>query len=516
MKLTIFTKLLLAIFLGMLVTLGAMMASVQWSFNQGFGEYLRKVEEKRMDALARLLEQEYGLHGGWDFLLGDQRAWFELLRRIEAPDSETAQAIPDANPQAEPPPDPFPQWEPPPEPPFLADPAMPFPAPPPRGHHHFGGPPRHGILRHGHPRLLDSAKAQIAGPPETPEPGAQEILRPLTVDGHAVGWLGFTPHHQVADRLQAAFIEQYAQGNIVIASLALGVSFLVSLALARQFLLPIRRLAAGADDLVAGRYDVRIPVTSQDELGRLAEDFNRLARTLERNEQARRQWVADTSHELRTPLAVLRSEVEALLDGVREPSPERLRSLHAEIMGLGKLVDDLNELSIHDLGALDYRMAPLDLAPLVAEMAEGFRPRFEAKAVGLRLTPESPPALPIAGDAGRLRQVFMNLLENSLRYTDAGGVCEIGLAVEGASAVIVVEDSAPGVPAAAMPRLFERFFRLDKSRSRDLGGAGLGLAICQGIAAAHGGGLAAGASRLGGLRMRVALPLAPPSPGKPP
>jgi len=490
MRLTIFTKLLLAIFLGMLVILGAMLGSVQWSFQRGFDDYLRKVEARRMDALAGLLEAGYARHGAWDFLRDNPYAWFDLLGQVAAADK-----VRDGP-------------EPPPAPPFEA--AGGFPGPPPGHPHHFGhaGPPYPPLFKHGHLRVVDLDKVQVVGPPEGREPGAMETLRPLLHAGRTVGWLGFLPDRHATDRLQAAFVEQYARANTLIAVVALAVSFLLSLALARQFLAPIRRLAAGANALVAGDYATRIPVGSRDELGRLAGDFNRLAQTLERNEQARRQWVADTSHELRTPLAVLRSEVEALIDGVREPSPDRLRSLHCEILALGKLVDDLRELSSHDLGSLDYRMAGLDLAGLALDCAEGFRSRFEAKGIGLKL-PEPIP-LPILGDAGRLRQLFLNLLENSLRYTDAGGVCRIALGREGNTAWAALEDSAPGVPETALPRLFERFFRLDPSRSRALGGTGLGLAICRGIAEAHGGGLSAAASPLGGLRLRLDLPLAPP------
>lgn len=263
---------------------------------------------------------------------------------------------------------------------------------------------------------------------------------------------------------------------------ALLISLVGSLILARQFLLPIKRLAA---------------------------DFNLLARTLAHNEQCRRQWVADTSHELRTPLAVLRSEVEALLDGVREPTPERLRSLHGEIMALSKLVDDLFELSLYDLGNLKYRMEPLNPVGIPAEVVSGFRSRFEAKNIALKPLNQHIAKITVLGDAQRLRQLFGNLLENRLRYTDAGGACEIAVRQAETMAMPEVSDSAPAVPESACTQLFERFYRVDSSRSRRLGGAGLGLAICRNIVEAHGGGIRAQVSHLGGLSVRVELPLLP-------
>jgi two-component system sensor histidine kinase BaeS len=405
MKLNIWIKLFFAVFLSMLVTLWAVMESVQWSFRRGFDEYLSKVEEKRMDTLARDLEQEYGRYGNWDFLRDNHRYWFELLRRNSEPGRGQSPKSPA-------------------EPPFEDEFGLPLP--PPYGAHRHAPPPE-GLLGNGHLRVLDADKVQIVGPPAGTEAGAKEILHPVTQGGDTVGWLSLLPRRLVADRLESAFVRQHTRANYAIMGLALCMALGISLVLARQFLLPIRRLAAGAKSLAAGRYDVQIPVSSQDELGRLANDFNLLARTLKHNEETRRQWVADTSHELRTPLAILRSEIEALLDGVREANPQRLRSLHAEVMGLNKLVDDLYELSIYDLGAMNYRMETLDLVDLAGEVVDGFKTRFEGKNIQLKNLAGTALRLPISGDSGRLRQLFLNLLENSLRYTHAGGICEIAI-----------------------------------------------------------------------------------------
>jgi two-component system sensor histidine kinase BaeS len=307
------------------------------------------------------------------------------------------------------------------------------------------------------------------------------------------------------DTLAEAFQSGQRQTYGLIAALVVLLSSLSSLYLARRLLRPIRWLADGAQALAAGDYDTRIEVERDDELGRLARHFNHLAAALARNEQLRRQWIADISHELRTPLAVLRGEIEALQDGVRAVSAQRLNSLHAEALALGQLVEDLYQLALADAGALEYRCESVDLAEILTDTAQAFRHRFEQQ--GLTLDNQVAAPLWLHGDPLRLQQLFSNLLENSQRYTAAGGRLEIVLERSVERHVLVFRDSAPAVPDAALSHLFERLYRVDKSRSRSLGGAGLGLALCQNIVEAHGGRMTASHSPLGGLQVRVELPV---------
>ena len=247
-------------------------------------------------------------------------------------------------------------------------------------------------------------------------------------------------------------------------------------------------------------------VGSGDELGRLAEDFNRLAVTLERNEQLRRAFMADISHELRTPLAVLRGELEAIEDGVRPMSPESVKSLQGEVATLGKLVDDLYELSLADVGALTYRKTALDLAEPLTQALEGFRERLVERRIALETVLPPAGTLTVLADPDRLRQLFNNLLENTVRYTDPGGRLRVEARCERGRVRIDFQDSAPGVPEELLPRLFERLFRVEGSRSRAGGGAGLGLAICRSIVQAHDGEIDARPSPLGGVWVHVSLP----------
>ncbi len=261
----------------------------------------------------------------------------------------------------------------------------------------------------------------------------------------------------------------------------------------------------GTHRLAAGDFTARVVATGQDELGRLAQDFNQLASTLEKNQQMRQAFMADISHELRTPLAVLRGELEAIQDGVRQFTPESVASLQAEVGTLTKLVDDLHQLSLSDEGALAYQKKPLEIVALIEVAAGAFRERFAAR--GLTLSLSLPENVTLFGDRDRLMQLFNNLLENSLRYTDAGGGLLIQGECQGARFVLRFSDSAPGVSDEQLAKLFERFYRAEGSRNRASGGSGLGLAICANIVAAHGGTISADHSSSGGVSITVSLPL---------
>ena len=349
--------------------------------------------------------------------------------------------------------------------------------------------------------LLDAERRTVVGNEELSEDTA---VRPVLVDGRVVGWIARAPYRRISTAADLAFQQEQLRSAWIIAAFALALAALVAVILARVFLRPVKRLAEATHLLAAGRHATRVPVESRDELGRLAEDFNSLAQALEKNEQLRRRFMADVSHELRTPLAVLSGELEALEDGVRPLTRESLASLRAEVTSLGKLVDDLNQLALADVGALAYRKQALDVVPLLEQAVGSYRERIAERQLTLEIRFDE--KAPVFGDADRLTQLFRNLLENSARYTDGGGRLRVAARRDGARVAIDFEDSAPGVPAASLPHLFERFYRVESSRSRANGGAGLGLAICRNIVQAHGGEIAADPSALGGLRVRVTLP----------
>jgi two-component system sensor histidine kinase BaeS len=277
--------------------------------------------------------------------------------------------------------------------------------------------------------------------------------------------------------------------------------------LARHFRSPIRQLAAGSRALADGRFDLRLDARRSDELGDLARHFNALASRLAGAEAARRQWVADTSHELRTPLAVLRAQLEALQDGVRSATPDTLDAMLRQVLALNKLIDELYVLARADVGALDCKPVPLNLWTLARAEAQGFAERFAQ--AGLRLDiGAAPAAADVRADPDRMRQVLDNLLENSLRYTAPGGRVCLHAHADGGRLLVHLDDGAPGVPDAALAHLGERFYRVDASRSRAHGGAGLGLALCRRLLEAQGGTLDFAHAPQGGLRATIALPLA--------
>jgi len=278
--------------------------------------------------------------------------------------------------------------------------------------------------------------------------------------------------------------------------------------LSRGMLAPVKRLVNGTHQLAAGDFSTRVEVDSQDELGKLAQDFNQLAMTLEKNEQMRRAFMADISHELRTPLAVLRGELEAMQDGVRKMTLGSLESLQSEVSILTKLVDDLHQLSLSDAGALAYRKVDTDVVHLVQLAEAGSRDRFHSKQ--LTLTSKLPESAQVFGDPQRLSQLFNNLMENSLRYTDPNGGLEILGEIRDKLLILTFQDSAPGISDEQLIRIFERFYRTEGSRNRASGGSGLGLAICQNIVEAHGGQISASHSPAGGVRIKVVLPLSVP------
>ena len=332
----------------------------------------------------------------------------------------------------------------------------------------------------------------------TPLKQGEEVVGYLSVAAPSEGYL--------EEKFATAYLQSQLKTVLVVGLLILVLSVTLARAFARHFLRPINSVLEGARTLASGNYQFEMPSTGRlDELGDLSSSFDRLAETLRAAEQSRNEWVADTSHELRTPLAVLRAEIEALQDGIHEPNEQSFAVLHREVMGLTTLVNELNELARADVGALSYRFTPVDVGQLVAETAESFRERFSQLDIKVEIKVRG--TCNVEGDKDRLRQLWGNLLENSLRYTDSPGAVKIDVSKQGGTVFVTVQDSSPGVPDEALDRLFERFFRADPSRTRARGGSGIGLALVQKIVTAHRGTIRARHSELGGVRVEVELPL---------
>lgn len=349
--------------------------------------------------------------------------------------------------------------------------------------------------------LTDAAGRYLAG--RLPNPADATAQRPITANGVTVGFLTVAKAARPSDAMGSAFLDQLRQSLWIIVAASVVMSALAATLLAAHFRRPILRLAEGARDLSAGRFETRLDAARSDELGALAASFNQLAEKLEHAETSRRQWVADTSHELRTPLSVLRAQLEAMQDGVRAATPDAISAMLRQVLGLNKLIDELYMLARSDMGDLDCQRVETDLWQLACDHAAAFETRFGA--ADMSFTADGASALTLI-DPDRIRQILTNLFENCIRYCGAGAHVAMSMHGSAGQLELRVDDNGPGVPQEALEQLGQRFYRVDASRSRQHGGAGLGLSLAQRIAAAHGGSLRFARSPLGGLRASLLLP----------
>ena len=309
---------------------------------------------------------------------------------------------------------------------------------------------------------------------------------PIQVDGRTVGWVvgqgqGLTPNPA-----EAAFLRRI---ETILGQAAIGaaaVSLVLGVILARNLTRPLRLLTAATRRIAEGDLDQKVDVTSRDEIGQLAEAFNRMSAELSRSQALRRRMTADIAHELRTPVSILIGHADAIHDGVLPTSHETVDLILDEALRLQRLIEDLRTLSLADAGELPIHpqaTAPLEL---LQKAAPALPTRAEARAIDLAVegSPEPPQ---VSVDPDRMDQVIRGLIDNALRHAPEGGLISLSAATIGQAVRLTVEDSGPGFDEADLPHVFERFYRADESRHRDGGGSGLGLAIARSIVEAHGG-----------------------------
>jgi len=307
-------------------------------------------------------------------------------------------------------------------------------------------------------------------------------------------------------REQSAFLDRVNQSLLLAAVGATAAALVLGVLLARRIIRPLRELTRGADRIAEGHFDERILVGGDDEVAHLAHAFNQMAESLQRTEQARRQIVADVTHELRTPLTIIGGTVQAIRDGMLPADDQSLTTIHEEVAALARLVADLRDLSLGDVGQFHVQRDAVDLSRVLEPVVAAFA--AEAAARGVTLTVRIAPGLPwILGDEARLRQSVQNLVANALRHTPAGGQVTVDASAIADAVEIRVSDTGEGIAPEHLPRLFERFYRVDPSRTRRSGGSGLGLAIVEQIVRAHGGKVTAESEGLGhGATFTVRLP----------
>ena len=336
-------------------------------------------------------------------------------------------------------------------------------------------------------------------------------IESIMLNDNLIGWLGLVPSNAVKDSPASEFLAKQTQTYYLITAAIILLAFIMALVLSRHLIAPIKLIITGTNTLIKGNYKSRIKKVTQDELGLLSDNFNDLAHTLEQNQNSRFQWMSDTSHELRTPLTVLKSQLCAIQDGIFVADDKKIQLFIDEIDNLSHIVDDLYQLSSSDAGGLTYQKVALNPAQLFNQVIESFKPKFEQHALSVNHTSLNrllaSTHCNLAGDKDRLRQLFSNLLENSYRYTRESGQINILASINKQQLELEIQDSAPGVTTEEQPKLFDRFYRVEQSRSRNHGGSGLGLALCKKIVEAHRGAIIAIDSPLGGLSIRITLPL---------
>lgn len=557
LNLRISQKLLLMSLLTTGMAIALISAVIQYSMTSGFNRYLAQTEFASIDLLPQLLEAEYKEQGDWQKVFADPTVMARLIAQNEnqhnprfsapplggneGPPGGTSQLL-DPNPPG--------------------DPDNEYNVVGPLGHKRqdesvqiassdiagrsgpifeglrsgasksVTGEPGHGYGNEDFRRPGAGGRAAGDGPPPPYPPFRMDLFKRIGVfdrdgallwgapsakgsdatldlhcNGSVVGSLRLAQSETLNGEFENSFVEQQNRNIFLVSILAMVAASAVAIFFSRDLIKAIDALLQVTRELIAGNLNVRSDLSRVDELGQLSRDLNTLASTLEQHDRSHKQWMTDTSHELRTPVAVLRAQVEALQDGVQEPNQRTLAVLHDEVMVLGKMIDDLHDLARYDAKQLNLALIPADVGAILMEQIEAFDERFQKKSVKVDTSSIKDLHCIISVDPFRIKQLFVNLLENSLRYTDEGGQLKITSSIEDKFLLLNFDDSEPGVPQELLLSIFERFYRVESSRSRVYGGSGLGLAICKTVAEGHGGAIRALPSPLGGLRVELKLPL---------
>jgi len=341
----------------------------------------------------------------------------------------------------------------------------------------------------------------------------------------SLGWTSFAPltlgaaaaetgqiHSGVTNEavaLQEQFQSVVQQALLISGFAALTAAVLVSLFVSRRIVEPIQTLSNVSRRLAQGLYRERIYLQADDEIAQLAQGVNQLAEALDQTERRRLALLADVTHELRTPLATIGGYMEGLVDGVVSANPATFNLILRETRRLQRLIEDLELLSRVEAGQLPVVARAIDLRPVLEAQIAQFEPLFSSDQVTLSL--DAPEQLPqVWADPDRVAQVLINILANAYRYTPAGGQVTVQVSTDDQEVRVAVIDSGIGIAAEHLPHLFERFYRVDKSRARNSGGSGIGLAIARHLIYAQGGEIWAESDGIGkGARFIFTLPLAP-------
>jgi signal transduction histidine kinase len=352
--------------------------------------------------------------------------------------------------------------------------------------------------------LIDSHGLYSAG--ESLDESLLAQGKPIRYDDQVVGTLvALREESPEVAGARMTFLRSVTQAVGLAVVAAGGVSLLMGTLIFIRVTRPLRDIQRASHHLAAGDLTARVPIATKDELSQVAESFNQMASQLETQQRLRKQMIADIAHELRTPISIFQGTLEGMLDGVLKPEPSELRDLHAETRRLARLVEELRTLSLAEAGQLQLKCQPVDLGELSVTLVQRMSPLAQTREVEIET--EIKDGLPLVSvDADRIVQVLTNLLDNALRYTPAGGQVTVRVSRVNGQVQMAVEDQGPGIPEEQLPYVFERFWRGDRSRSRDSGGSGLGLAIARQLVELHGGTISATSTMGEGSTFWIALP----------
>ena len=326
------------------------------------------------------------------------------------------------------------------------------------------------------------------------------------MNGAAVGEVSVSQEDgRLLTPVETRLSHQLNRMHLVAGATSAAVALAVALYLAWSLSNPLRRIRTGAERMRKGELDTRVKEQGDEEVRAVAHALNSLADTLQREEALRKESVADLAHELRTPVMGLLARIEAAQDGVFSDESANLAAMHDEALRLSRLLDDISSLADAQRPGLLLERGAVDLAAVAEQQIAAAEAQLEQK--GIEVVTELEPVV-VNGDARRLQQIMVNLLSNALRYTDEGGRVTVRVFTEGESAILEVVDTGIGIAEGDLERVFERFWRGEKSRSRTTGGTGIGLAIVQGLALAHGGRAEVDSVLGQGSTFRVTLPVA--------
>ncbi|RBW41555.1 two-component sensor histidine kinase [Psychromonas sp. B3M02] len=477
----IHNKLFLVFFGFSLVLVTALVLLIQWSIGKGIIEYVNSKEVEALKPLVAVLEDEYKKNNNWQSIQNRNRHFGHLLFLYsQGLDPQSQASTYEAKPNSR-----LPRAE--------------GFAPPPRRRR----PPTD--LNEGF-AVFDANDALIVGHYIK---GIDYNRIAIMTDKVNVGWLMVPKHKQITDGYELDFIKQQRSYLWLIALITMVLVILITLPLARHLAEPIKKIIRGMHKLTQGDYQQHVDVKRKDELGELSRDFNELALTLYENDSARKRWLANISHELRTPVAILRGELEAILDGVRALEKQNIESANDEVKHLQHLIDDLHLLTSADIGGMHYRKQSLDVGLWLESEVPKYTSYLAAANIKLELEKQSGEFIAFV-DPTRLCQLFENIMNNCIKYSIANLV-KLSWAVithdQQKYLKITVEDNGVGVAEHHLPHLFESLYRVENSRNRQTGGSGLGLSICSHIVSAHQGNIKAAKAKLGGLAVIIELPL---------